>query len=117
MAVKVPSMVRAASLLFICPQVLWSASPQAALRGFFDQHCLECHDSQVKKGGLDLSELNWTPESRENFDLWVKVHDRVQKGEMPPKKKAKNIDEQPAVPETAKKVEKPVAPKPEEKKE
>jgi|JI9StandDraft_2_1071091.scaffolds.fasta_scaffold1062536_2 hypothetical protein len=36
---------------------------------------------------------------------------------MPPKKKAKNIDEQPAVPETAKKVEKPVAPKPEEKKE
>ena len=89
MAVKVPSMLRAASLLFICPQVLWSASPQAALRGFFDQHCLECHDSQVKKGGLDISELNWTPETRQNFDLWVKVHDRVQKGEMPPKKKAK----------------------------
>ena len=89
MAVKVPLMLRAASLLFICPQVLWSASPQAALRGFFDQHCLECHDSQVKKGGLDLSELNWTPETRQNFDLWVKVHDRVQKGEMPPKKKAK----------------------------
>ena len=89
MAVKVPSMLRAASLLFICPQFLWSASPQAAIRGFFDQHCLECHDSQVKKGGLDLSGLNWTPETRENFDLWVKVHDRAQKGEMPPKKKDK----------------------------
>lgn len=66
---------------------LLSAAPQPKVGVFFDQHCLECHDSSVKKAGLDLSVLAWKPEVRENFDLWVKIHDRVSKGEMPPKKK------------------------------
>ena len=47
---------------------------------FFEQHCYDCHDRETRKGGLDLSgELS--------FDLWIKVHDAVERGEMPPKKK------------------------------
>lgn len=41
----------------------------------------------MKKGGLDLTGLTFKPEERKNFDLWVKIHDRVSKGEMPPAKK------------------------------
>lgn len=89
MTIKIAIMLRTASLILFCAPVLGAATPQEALRSFFDQHCLDCHDSQIKKGGLDLSALKWTPESRVNFDLWVKVHDRVQKGEMPPKRKVK----------------------------
>ncbi|MEZ0277256.1 MAG: DUF1592 domain-containing protein, partial [Roseimicrobium sp.] len=68
------------------PCLLSAAPPKPAVDGFFDQTCMECHDAEVKKGGLDLSALSWKPETRENFDLWVKIHDRVSKGEMPPKK-------------------------------
>lgn len=48
---------------------------------------MECHDGDVKKGGLDLTALAFKPEDRQNFDRWVKVYDRVAKGEMPPAKK------------------------------
>lgn len=54
---------------------------------FIDQHCVDCHDSDAKKGGLDLSTLGWNLGERENFERWVKVVDAVSKGEMPPKKK------------------------------
>jgi hypothetical protein len=50
---------------------------------FLQQHCTECHDAEVKKGGLDLSSLAFDPLS----PTWVKVHDRVATGEMPPEKK------------------------------
>lgn len=64
-----------------------------AVSPFLDRHCTECHDSEVKKGGLDLTNLAWKPENRANFDEWVKVHDRVAKGEMPPAKKERPNDE------------------------
>lgn len=64
---------------------LLGAAP--AVTEFFDRHCTECHDSDVKKGGLDLSALKWKPDDRATFDEWVKVYDRVAKGEMPPAKK------------------------------
>ena len=35
-------------------------------------------------GGLDLTSIKYSPENPDNFLLWVKVHDRVQAGEMPP---------------------------------
>ncbi|MEZ0275567.1 MAG: DUF1592 domain-containing protein, partial [Roseimicrobium sp.] len=62
-----------------------SAAPNVT--GFVDQHCAECHDAEMKKGGLDLTALKWDPAKRENFDEWVKVFDRVTTGEMPPAKK------------------------------
>lgn len=64
-----------------------SASPTA--KSFIEKHCLECHDTETKKGGLDLGTLEYLPEDKANFALWVKVHDRVEAGEMPPKKKAR----------------------------
>lgn len=56
---------------------------------FIEQYCADCHDHETKKGGLDLTALQWDLEKRPNFDEWVKVFDRVTKGEMPPKKKAR----------------------------
>src|SRR4026209_134534 len=68
-----------------------SASLGAALppnnRQFLEKHCFECHDAEVKKGGLDLTALKFDPANSTNFSAWVLVHDRTSKGEMPPKKK------------------------------
>src|SRR5437867_10249333 len=58
-------------------------------RQFLDKHCFECHDAEVKKGGLDLTALKFDPANSTNFSAWVLVHDRVSKGEMPPKKKGR----------------------------
>ena len=68
-------------------------SANAALRTtdlqFVEKHCFECHDSEVKKGGLDLTALKFDPANSTNFSIWALVHDRVRNGEMPPKKKAR----------------------------
>ncbi len=70
---------------------LASASLGATLppsnRQFLEKHCFECHDAEVKKGGLDLTALKFDPANPTNFSAWVLVHDRTSKGEMPPKKK------------------------------
>src|SRR5690349_16562787 len=66
--------LRAADLPFPCRQ-------------FLDAHCAECHDADLKKAGLDFAALPFDLAQPTNFDKWVLVHDRVNNGEMPPKKK------------------------------
>ena len=56
---------------------------------FFEKHCYECHDSETKKGDLDLTKLKMEFDVRAGFEMWVKVHDLVERGEMPPAKKKK----------------------------
>jgi hypothetical protein len=56
----------------------------AAPGPFFERYCHDCHDSDTRKGGLDLTGLE--PGSG-NAELWIKIHDAVESGEMPPKKK------------------------------
>ena len=55
---------------------------------YLQKHCVECHDAETKKGGLDLTALKRDFANIDDFARWVKVYDRVQAGEMPPKKKA-----------------------------
>lgn len=57
-----------------------------ATRHFLANNCFECHDSDVKKGGLDLTTLGFDPANTTNFSKWVLIHDRVDHGEMPPPK-------------------------------
>jgi len=56
-------------------------------RSFFEEHCYDCHDADERKGGLDLASLSRDFASPESFARWMKVYDRVELGEMPPKKK------------------------------
>ena len=56
---------------------------------FFEKHCTDCHDGDEKKGNLDLTVLKPKFSDAETFAMWVKVHDRIESGEMPPKKKAR----------------------------
>ncbi len=56
---------------------------------FLQNHCVECHDADTQKGGLDLTTLKFDPASPTNFTQWALIHDRVSSGEMPPKKKAR----------------------------
>lgn len=59
----------------------------AALAPFLENHCVECHDAENKKGGLNLDALPFDLSDAKSFSTWVKVHDRTAEHEMPPKKK------------------------------
>ena len=63
-----------------------AAQPPVAA-AFIEKHCASCHNDTDKENGLDLTSLAYDPADPANFALWVKVHDRVQAGEMPPAKK------------------------------
>src|SRR5689334_16619375 len=67
----------------------WAGDLPKANKRFTEKYCAECHDAETKKGGLDLTGLKFDLASPTNFSKWVLVHDRVSKGEMPPKKKAR----------------------------
>jgi len=54
---------------------------------FLGDHCFECHDGELAKGGLDLESLSFSLGDRHLFDQWVLIHDSIQKGEMPPAKR------------------------------
>ncbi len=59
---------------------------------FLQKNCGMCHNSKVKQGGLDLSQLALPAASAGDFERWVKVHDRLRAGEMPPKQITKRPD-------------------------
>jgi hypothetical protein len=60
---------------------------EARAAAFIEQHCASCHNDVDQEAGLDLTSLRFTPDNPENFLRWVKVHDRLESGEMPPKEK------------------------------
>jgi hypothetical protein len=71
---------------------LFAARPACAAepdRAFLGDHCTTCHNETDKKGRLDLTSLAFDPKDPANLAAWVKVHDRVAAGEMPPKGRAR----------------------------
>jgi hypothetical protein len=62
-----------------------AASP--AFSAFLTHHCVECHDAETRKGGLDLTAGLPGSETVLGMERWVGIHDRVASGEMPPPKK------------------------------
>src|SRR5690348_10794626 len=63
-----------------CP--LPAAVPASA---FLQNNCVACHGPKTRSGGLDLTALGFDLKNPKVFAEWVKIHDRVRDGEMPPK--------------------------------
>jgi len=75
------------SLLLAVTGPVTAGDVPLAVHQFVENNCVECHDTDTKKGGLDLTALKFDPANLTNFSRWVLVQDRVSNGEMPPKKK------------------------------
>jgi hypothetical protein len=60
-------------------------------RAFLDSYCMDCHDRETKKGGLDLSQFSddWTV--MRDRGVWRAVYEKIESRQMPPPKQ----DEQP----------------------
>lgn len=63
-------------------------SQPSLMKPFLEANCIDCHDSETTKGGLNLEKLAYEPTQHANAVTWELIHDRVASGEMPPKKKS-----------------------------
>ena len=48
------------------------------------QNCVSCHNQETTEGELDLTALSFELNDRAIRERWVQIHDRIEKGEMPP---------------------------------
>jgi hypothetical protein len=90
-------MMRSAITTVLSFTALFSVSGQdlklpGSLKAVIETHCLDCHDDVDAKGGLDLGALEWNLADSYTAGLWVKVHDQLASGKMPPKKKSRPKD-------------------------
>jgi mono/diheme cytochrome c family protein len=71
----------------LLPLIFLSSTALVAANGpqQIEQSCIDCHDKETHKGGLDLTALKFDLADRVTRERWVQIHDRVKKGEMPPK--------------------------------
>src|SRR5436190_16534240 len=77
------TMGRSASAIVVAlvqASALLAAPPGA----FLKDHCFACHNAEAKKGGLDLTRLQFPPNDAEQLGRWVTIHDRIAAAEMPP---------------------------------
>lgn len=61
-----------------------SPKPTNAVRNFLQTHCADCHADGASEGGLDLDRLGADLSDAAVLDVWIRIHDRVRDGEMPP---------------------------------
>ena len=75
----------ALGLIWFAPAIAKAAELPGHVRKFFDTHCSDCHSADSKSGGLDLAALGNELTDAATFQCWIKIHDKVKSGEMPPR--------------------------------
>lgn len=63
------------------------------MRAFLQEHCLDCHAAHDPAGGLDLNAMTEELSFEQHFETLVRMVDRVEAGEMPPKDVSQLDDE------------------------
>jgi mono/diheme cytochrome c family protein len=59
-------------------------SMPSGLREFLERHCVSCHRTANAPAGLNLTSLPYDLEDINTFGGWVRIHDQVRDGAMPP---------------------------------
>jgi hypothetical protein len=73
-----------------------AAEPRAVMpqkhAAFFENYCLDCHDAATEKGKVNLEDLSFDLGTLQSAELWQKVLNTINSGEMPPEKKPQPTD-------------------------
>jgi hypothetical protein len=79
------------ALIIACSwiQAVLAAEPFVGANAFLEHNCVACHNADDSNGNLDFGALKFDSDNRDNFARWVKIHDRVKAGEMPPADEAR----------------------------
>lgn len=72
------------SVVMLIPLVAGAGELPNTASSLLRQACIGCHDRETSEGGLDLTALPFDLNDRAVRERWVRIHDRIEKGEMPP---------------------------------
>lgn len=72
-----------ASLVILSARLSAETIP-LAVQQFATKYCSDCHDEMSREAGLDFSALKSELSDAGGMEKWIRVHDRVRSGEMPP---------------------------------
>jgi hypothetical protein len=61
-----------------------SAEVPGEVAALVKAHCVDCHSGEKPEAGLDLTEVKFDLADQRAFATWVRVHDQLEAGEMPP---------------------------------
>ncbi|WP_395736879.1 DUF1592 domain-containing protein [Prosthecobacter sp.] len=79
---------RSSAFLLLLATFAFADPPQAQLdskhRAFLKDYCIDCHRAGKEKGKVRLDDIAFTLDSVARADLWQKVLNQVNSGEMPP---------------------------------
>ncbi|MBA4190712.1 MAG: hypothetical protein C0467_22230 [Planctomycetaceae bacterium] len=76
-------------VVVVAPAASAADTPPIDVRDFVETHCVGCHSGAKPSGGFDTTKLAADPRDPIAVSAWVRAHDRVRAGEMPPPKKAR----------------------------
>ena len=77
------------AVFFVCVSPALNAADFAAAAEVIEDRCLTCHDSDTRKGGIDLTPLlnKANASYGKHTQLWVRLEKMVARGAMPPENK------------------------------
>lgn len=81
---------------FLIPQWSFAAELDPKVQAFLAAHCMKCHDADTAKGDFRIDMLS-SRVGVENTLQWLEIMERINSGEMPPKK----VQKRPSAEETA----------------
>lgn len=85
---------RLALVLAVASAASQALADEVAITAFLDRHCTMCHDDALAEGELNLLDLAFAPEDATDRPKWIRLHDRVSSGEMPPSEKKHDLSEE-----------------------
>ena len=56
------------------------------VRAFLDTHCIRCHGKEDPEGEISLHTLSPDPKSPKEIEIWKKIYEQLDSGQMPPRK-------------------------------
>jgi len=86
---RVYAFLIAATTLCLCAFVRAETAPNLPEKHFefLSNYCLDCHDALTEKGSVNLEDLSFLVTNIEEAELWQKVLNTMNSGEMPPEDK------------------------------
>src|SRR5687768_17893602 len=71
--------------LILVPQASFAAAQDPKVQAYFDAHCMRCHGPDEAKAEFRIDTLSKLV-GMENTPQWLEIMERINSGEMPPKK-------------------------------
>ncbi|HEX7898396.1 MAG TPA: DUF1592 domain-containing protein [Planctomycetota bacterium] len=71
--------------LLLAPQLSFAAAQDPKVKAYFDAHCMKCHGADAPKADFRIDTLSPLV-GVENTPQWLEIMERINSGEMPPKK-------------------------------